>query len=91
MQAFELVKFKDRLKFIIYNMNAIAKDPNVSHADRIKSEAIKLDALAMLRNAIEASISSPDPRTALKKIVEQSIRRERGGQVYTQDESLSSG
>jgi len=72
MQAFELVKFKDRLKFIIDNMDAIAKDSNVSHADRIKSEAIKLDALAMLRNAIEASISSPDPHTALKKIVEKS-------------------
>jgi hypothetical protein len=33
-------------------MDATAKDPNLSHADRIKSEAIKLDALAMLQNAI---------------------------------------
>jgi hypothetical protein len=48
----EIAKFKERLKFIIYNMDATAKDPNVSHAERIKSEAIKLDALAMLQNAI---------------------------------------
>jgi hypothetical protein len=73
-QAVELAKFKERLKFIIDNMDAIAKDPNLSHADRIKSEAIKLDALAMLQNAIEASISSSDPYTALKKITEQTSR-----------------
>jgi hypothetical protein len=53
-------------------MDAISKDPNVSYADRIKSEAIKLEALAMLRNAIEGSISSSDPHTALNKIIEKS-------------------
>ena len=51
-----LAKFEERLKFIIDTMNAIAKDPNVSHADRIKSESIKLEAIAILRDAIEASI-----------------------------------
>jgi len=74
-QAFELAKLKDRLKFIIDSNDAITNDPNVSPADRIKSEAIKLDALAMLQDVIEASISSPDPHTALEKIVEQSNRR----------------
>ena len=66
--------FNERLKFVIDNMDAISKDPNVSYADRIKSEAVKLEALAMLRNAIEGSISSSDPHTALKKIAEQSSR-----------------
>jgi predicted nucleotide-binding protein len=72
MQAFELAKFKERLKFIIDSNDAIARDKNVSLTDRLKSEAIMLDALAMLRNAVEASISSSDPYSALKKIVEQS-------------------
>ncbi|MGH9926271.1 MAG: hypothetical protein ACREAS_10360 [Nitrososphaera sp.] len=72
MQAFELAKFKERLKFIIDSNDAIAKDPNVSLSDRLKSEAIKLDALAMLQNGIEASISSSDPYSALGKIVEKS-------------------
>jgi len=58
------------LKFVIDSSDAITKDPNVSLADRLKSEDIKLDALAMLRDATEASISSPDPHTALTKIVE---------------------
>jgi hypothetical protein len=53
-------------------MDSIAKDPNVSLADRINSERVKLEALAILRDTIEASITSPDPQTALKKIVEQS-------------------
>jgi hypothetical protein len=47
----------------------------VSLADRLKSESVKLEALAMLRGAIEASISSSDPHTALKKIVELRSRR----------------
>jgi hypothetical protein len=80
--AVELAMFKERLKFVIDNMDSIAKEPNVSHADRIKSESVKLEALAMLRYATEASIASPDPHTALKKIVEQSssrqVRLERG-------------
>jgi hypothetical protein len=59
------------MKLIIDNMDSIAKDKNVSPADRIKSESIKLDVLAMLRDAIEASISSRDPYSALEKIVEQ--------------------
>jgi hypothetical protein len=63
-QAFELAKLKDRLKFVIDSNDAITKDPNVSLPDRIKSEAIKLDALAIMQNAIEASISCPDPRSA---------------------------
>jgi hypothetical protein len=76
MQAFELAKFKDRLKIIIDNMDAIAKDPNVSHADRIKSEGIKLEALAMLQIAIEASITSSEPFSALEKIVKRSSSRQ---------------
>jgi hypothetical protein len=72
LHAVELAKFKERLKFVIDNMDSIAKDPNVSHADRIKSEAVKLEALAMLQDAIVASISSSDPYGALEKIVEQS-------------------
>jgi hypothetical protein len=72
MLAFELAKLKDRLMFIIDSNEAIARDKNVSLADRLKSEAIKLESLAMLRNAIDASISSSDPHTALKKIVKKS-------------------
>jgi hypothetical protein len=66
--------FKERLKFIIDSMDSITKDPNVSIADRLKSESIKLEALAMLGDTIEASISSPDPHSALKKIVEQNSK-----------------
>lgn len=43
----------------------------MSHADRVKFEDVILEALAMLRDAIEASITSPDPHSALEKIVEQ--------------------
>jgi hypothetical protein len=56
-------------------MNSIAKDENVSPADRWKAESNKVEALALLRDDIEASISSPDPSTAIKKIVERSSRR----------------
>jgi hypothetical protein len=59
--------FKERFKFIIDTMDSITKDPNVSTADRLKSESIKLEALSMLQNTIEASISSPDPHSALRK------------------------
>jgi hypothetical protein len=58
------------------SMESIAKDPNVSSADRIKSEAVKLEALAMLQDAIEASISCPDAHSVLKKMVEQSSSRQ---------------
>ena len=75
--AVELAKFEERLKIIIDSMDSITKDPNVSLADRIKSESVKLEALAILRDAIEASISSPDPHSALKKIVEHSKRQPR--------------
>jgi hypothetical protein len=51
----------------------------VSHADRIKSESVKLEALAILRDAVVASVSSSDPRSALEKIVEQSSRRQHDG------------
>jgi hypothetical protein len=76
IQAFELAKLKDRLKMVIDGMDSIATDDNVSIADRLKSESIKLEALAMLRNTIEASISSPDPLRALQKIDEGSSRRQ---------------
>jgi hypothetical protein len=46
--AVELAMFKERLKFVIDSMDSIANDPNVSHADRINSESVKLEALAML-------------------------------------------
>ena len=77
VQAFELAKLKDRLKIVIDSMDSIATDDNVSYADRLKSESIKLKALAVLRDAIEASISSSDPCSALEKIVEQSSRGQR--------------
>jgi hypothetical protein len=60
MHAVELAKLKHLLKIVIDSMDAIAKDPNVSIADRLKSESIKLEALAMLRDAIEVSISFSD-------------------------------
>ncbi len=70
--AVELAKFKDRLKFIVDAADSITKDKNLSPADRLNAERIKLEALAMLQNAVIASISSSDPRSALEKIVEQS-------------------
>jgi hypothetical protein len=72
LHAVELARLKHLLKIVIDSNDAITKDPNVSHADRIKSEAIKLDAVAMLQNVIIASISCSDPHNALRKIVEQS-------------------
>jgi hypothetical protein len=59
------------LKIIIDSMDSIAKDNNVSHADRLNAERIKLDALALLRDAIEASIFSSNPHTALKKLLKR--------------------
>jgi hypothetical protein len=73
--AVELANWKDRLKVIIDSIDSIVNDRNVSLADRIKSESIKVQALAMLRDAIETSVSCPDPRSALEKIVGQSSRR----------------
>jgi hypothetical protein len=64
--------FKERLKFIVDSMDSITKDPNVSISERINSESVKLEALAMLRDAVKTSISSPNPHSALEKIVEQS-------------------
>src|SRR3712207_68572 len=52
-QAFELGKLKDRLKFVIDSADSITKDENLSRADRIKFETIKLDAIAVLGDAIE--------------------------------------
>jgi 2,3-bisphosphoglycerate-independent phosphoglycerate mutase len=60
----------------IDSMESIAKDPNVSLADRIKSKAVKREALVMTQDAIEASVSCPDPHSVLKKIVEQSSSRQ---------------
>jgi hypothetical protein len=70
--AVELARLKERLMFVVDTNDAITKDPNVSQADRINSESIKLEALAILRDTIEASISSADPYSALEKIVKQS-------------------
>jgi hypothetical protein len=75
--AVELAEFKERLKFIIDSADLMANDKNLSLTDRLNSERIKLDALAMLQDCIEASISSPDPNSALKKIVEQSSNQNR--------------
>jgi hypothetical protein len=75
MHAVELVRFKHRLKIVIDCMDSMTNDRTISTADRINAERIKLDALAMLQDATQASISSPDPQTALKKIVEQSNSR----------------
>ena len=76
LHAVELARLKHLLKFVIDSMDSITKNQNVSLADRLKSESIKLQALAMLQDAIEASISCPDPHDALKKIVEQSRSRQ---------------
>ena len=50
--AVELAKLKERLMFVVDTNDAITKDPNVSHADRLKSESIKLEALAILRDTV---------------------------------------
>jgi hypothetical protein len=71
MYAVELAMLKDRLKFVVDSMDSITKDPNVSLVDRINSERIKLEALAILRDTIEASISYSDPHSALESIVER--------------------
>jgi hypothetical protein len=70
LHAVELAKLKDQLKIIIDSNDSIAKDENVSYADRLRSESIKLEALAFLRDTIEVSISVSDPLSALKKNVE---------------------
>jgi hypothetical protein len=72
MLAFELAKCKDRLKEVIDCMDSIAKDENLSYADRLNSERIKVEALGNLQDVIEASISSSDPSNAIEKIAEQS-------------------
>lgn len=73
--AVELAMFKERLKFIIDSADLMAKDKNLSPDDRLNSERSKLEALAMLRDATEASISSPDPYSAVKKITEHGRSR----------------
>jgi hypothetical protein len=73
--AVELANYKDRLKFIIDGADSIIKSKNLSIADRIKFEGIKLETLAMLRDAVIASISCSDPYSALEKIVERSDNR----------------
>jgi hypothetical protein len=42
------------LNIIIDSNDSIAKDENVSLADRLKSESIKVEAIAMLRDAISS-------------------------------------
>ena len=73
--ASELAKLKHLLKLVIDYMDTIAKDPKVSLADRLNSEKIKVEALGKLQDVIEASITSSDPYSALKKIVERSNNR----------------
>jgi hypothetical protein len=68
--AVELARLKHLLKIVIDTNDSIAKDQKVSLAYRLKSESIKLEALVILRDTIEDSLSSPNPRSALKKIVE---------------------
>jgi hypothetical protein len=67
--AVEFSRWKDRLKRIIDNMDSMAKDKNMSHKDRLNAESIKFEALAMLRDAMEASISCPDPYSAFETAV----------------------
>jgi hypothetical protein len=74
MLAFELAKYKDRLKAVIDCMDSIAKDENLSYEDRLNSERIKVEALGKLQDVLEASISSSDPSNAIKKISEYSNR-----------------
>lgn len=71
LHAVDLAKLKHLSNIIIDSMDSIAKDPNVSLADRINSERTKVEALAVLRYATVASISSPDTDSALKKIAER--------------------
>jgi hypothetical protein len=72
MLASELAKLKHLFNLVIDYMDSITKDPKVSLADRLNSERIKVDAIGKLQDVIEASITSPDPSTALDKIAEQS-------------------
>jgi hypothetical protein len=72
-----LARLKHLLKVVIDANDAIAKEPSVSPADRLKSESIKLEALAILQNGVIASTSSSDWRSALEKIVEKSSGRQR--------------
>jgi hypothetical protein len=76
LHAVELARLKHLLKLVIDTNDVITKDPNVSRADRQKSESIKLEALAILRDTTEASITSPDPHSALEKIIERSRVRQ---------------
>lgn len=75
--AVELAMLKERLKFVVDCNDAITTDSNVSLTDRLKSESIKLEALEILRDTIEASICSSDPHSALEKIVEKGSQNRR--------------
>src|SRR5688500_14385000 len=46
----ERAMVKERLKIIIDAADSITKDKNLSPADRLKSESIKVEALAILRD-----------------------------------------
>ena len=63
------------MKEIVDNMDSIAKDLSVSYADRLNAE--ENESQLMLRDEVEASISSSESHTALEKIVEKSNSRER--------------
>ena len=64
------------MKLIIDNMDSMAKDKSISPTDRLNAERIELEVIAKLRDAIEPSISSSDPFSALEKIFEQSGNRQ---------------
>ena len=64
------------ISLLIDSADSITKDKNLSPADRVKFYSIKLEYLALLRDATEASITSPDLRSVLKKIVEHRCSRE---------------
>mgnify|MGYP003581109203 CR=1 FL=1 len=46
--AFKVAIFKERLKFVIDNMDSIAKDENLPYTIRLNLERIEVDALAIL-------------------------------------------
>ena len=77
LHAVDLAKLKYLSRIIIDCMDSIAKDPNVSLADRINSERIKVEALVVLRDVTEASVSSSEPYAALEKIAKQSGSNQR--------------
>lgn len=79
LDAVELAKLKDILKSGIDHMDAIAKDRKATIAQKLQAEQVKLQAIANLKDVIVASINSPDPTSAGKKIIEQTRQQKRSG------------